>query len=81
MRIRVLSALAVIVAVVGCGDSKLPDGSVGEPSLRGGNSDFAFAFYGKIRGEPGNIALCPLSISRCMALIYLGSRGQTGGLR
>jgi serpin B len=72
-----LAALALLVAASGCGESGPPGGVAGEQSLRGGNSDFAFALYGEVRDEPGNIALCPLSVSRCMALIYLGARGQT----
>lgn len=77
MRFRLLSAFVVVAAVFGCGDSQSPGGCTGDVSLRDGNCEFAFALYGEFKGDPGNIALSPLSVSRCMALIYLGARART----
>ena len=46
-----------------------------------GNTDFAFALYGKLKGEPkaakDNIFFSPYSISTALALVYAGSRGET----
>jgi serpin B len=52
-----------------------------------GNSDFAFALYGKLkddpnatmpRGEPnGNLFFSPYSLSTALAMTYAGARGNT----
>jgi len=45
----------------------------------GGNTDFAFALYGKLReGAPkGNLFFSPYSISTALAMTYAGARGDT----
>ena len=44
-----------------------------------GNTDFAFALYGKLRdGAPkGNLFFSPYSISTALAIVYAGARGDT----
>jgi serpin B len=44
-----------------------------------GNTDFAFALYGKLRdGAPkGNLFFSPYSISTALAMTYAGARGET----
>jgi serpin B len=49
----------------------------------GGNADFAFALYGKLRNDPsatkprGNLFFSPYSISTALAMTYGGARGET----
>lgn len=56
-------------------------------TLAGGNTDFAFAFYGKLKDDPnitvpegepnGNLFFSPYSISTALAMTYAGARGNT----
>jgi serpin B len=47
----------------------------------GGNTDFAFALYGKLKGNSnvpkGNLFFSPYSISTALAMTYGGARGET----
>src|ERR1017187_10856093 len=40
-----------------------------------GNNEFAFALYGKLRGQDGNLFFSPESVSTALAMIYAGARG------
>jgi serpin B len=52
-------------------------------SVVSGNTDFAFALYGKLKNDPnklssrGNLFFSPYSISTALAMAYGGARGQT----
>jgi serpin B len=56
-------------------------------TLVGGNTDFAFAFYGKLKDDPnvtvpkgepnGNLFFSPYGISTALAMTYGGARGDT----
>ncbi|CAG0935488.1 antithrombin III [Thermoflexales bacterium] len=42
-----------------------------------GNTEFALAFYQKLRTEEGNLFFSPHSISTALAMTYAGARGNT----
>ena len=42
-----------------------------------GNNEFAFALYGKLRGQDGNLFFSPESVSTALAMTYAGARGDT----
>lgn len=48
-----------------------------------GNTDFAFALYGRLKDDPnatapkGNLFFSPYSISTALAIVYGGARGET----
>ncbi len=46
-------------------------------SLVEGNTAFAIDLYGKVRANPGNLALSPYSISSALAMTYAGAQGDT----
>jgi serpin B len=46
-------------------------------ALVAGNSEFAYALYRALRGEPGNLFFSPHSISTALAMAYAGARGET----
>jgi len=41
------------------------------------DSSFAIDLYQRLRGEPGNLALSPASVSMALAMTYGGARGET----
>jgi len=46
-------------------------------ALVGGNNEFAFSLYQKLKDEPGNLFYSPFSISLALAMTYAGARGDT----
>jgi len=48
-----------------------------EPVIVEGSNKFAFALYGKLREEKGNLFFSPYSISTVLAMTYAGARGET----
>src|ERR1017187_10963425 len=46
-----------------------------------GNNEFAFALYGKLRGQDGNLFFSPESVSTALAMTYAGARGGTPARR
>jgi len=45
--------------------------------LAGGNAEFAFDLYDKLRADPGNVVLSPHGISEALAMAYAGAAGDT----
>lgn len=48
-----------------------------EKCLEKGNGLFAMELYDEIGTQPGNIVVSPFNISKAIAMIYAGARGQT----
>ena len=46
-------------------------------ALVGGNNEFAFSLYQKLKDEPGNLFYSPFSVSLALAMTYAGARGDT----
>ncbi|MFC2056941.1 serpin family protein [Chloroflexota bacterium] len=55
-----------------------PQASQGDlTTLVGGNSEFAFNLYQRLRNTDGNLFYSPYSISLALAMTYAGARGET----
>jgi serpin B len=46
-------------------------------ALVGGNTGFALNLYGELATNDGNLFFSPYSISTCLAMTYMGARGET----
>ena len=46
-------------------------------ALVGGNNAFAVELYKALRGQPGNLAFSPASVSTALAMTYAGARTET----
>lgn len=55
-------------------DSAMPKDTT---DLAKGSNELGFALYGRIRGNAGNLALSPASISAALAMTYGGAKGDT----
>lgn len=46
-------------------------------ALAEGSTAFAFALYGALAGEEGNLLVSPFSVSQALVMTYAGARGET----
>lgn len=73
--LQALVALALIVPMASRAGDDAEAGGV--RALAGGNQDFAFDLYGRLKGQPGNLFFSPYSISACLGMTYAGASGTT----
>lgn len=74
MKLRAL-AVAALAAV-----TAPASGAPAQPvptSIVEGNTAFALDLYGKLRSEPGNLFMSPVSISTALSMTWAGARGDT----
>ncbi len=64
----------IFIAFVATSQSKAADNI---SSLVGSNTAFAIDIYGQLSKEPGGVVFSPYSISKALAMAYLGARNNT----
>ena len=79
-RTRLIAGLLAAALAAGATAAAAPGDRPAEPdeaALVGGNSEFAFDLYARLRARDGNLFLSPYSISNALAMTYAGARGPT----
>ena len=79
-RTRLIAGLLAAALAAGAAAAAAPGDRPAEPdeaALVGGNSEFAFDLYARLRARDGNLFLSPYSISNALAMTYAGARGPT----
>mgnify|MGYP000201799092 CR=1 FL=1 len=78
------TSLVVAAAVVGLTAGWLHAGgqpsslpAADQPELTRGNTAFALDLHRRLAEKPGNLFVCPLSLSTALAMTYAGARGET----
>jgi serpin B len=80
MRKTLLLATAATVLMTGLVQAGSPRSRSKEDDVSAvvkGNTEFAFALYGKLRIGNGNLIYSPASVSSALAMTYAGARGDT----
>lgn len=77
-RMRTMVGSACVVALtVGIALAQSPVPQADAVQLAKGNNEFAWAMYGQLKTEPGNLFFSPYSLRTALAMTYAGARGET----
>jgi len=68
---------AVLVADLLQAGQAQPSAQSDRQKVTAGNTAFALDLYGQLREQPGNVFLCPFSVSAALAMTSVGARAET----